>query len=103
METMRPVMVGISAASGSAMPPLVCRFGSSLRTRTRAPIGSTYSKTFWRTLDMQVVRVNSRGDVITLLRAVVCGKGSSADDRSGLDRSLERLYIKTLNNLESEN
>ncbi len=41
---MRPVIVGISAASGSAIPPLVSRLGSSLRTRTRGPIGSTYSK-----------------------------------------------------------
>ena len=45
MVTMRPVMVGISAASGKAIPPLVSRLGSSLRTRTRGPIGSTYSKT----------------------------------------------------------
>jgi hypothetical protein len=44
MATIRPVMVGISAASGKAMPPLVSRFGSSLRTKTRNPIGSTTSK-----------------------------------------------------------
>ena len=44
--TIRPVMVGISAASGSAIPPFVSRLDSSFRTSTRAPMGSTYSKTF---------------------------------------------------------
>src|SRR6188768_4295415 len=52
MATMRPVMVGISDESGRAMPPFVCRFGSSLRTRTRAPIGSTYSKVLLAVLAM---------------------------------------------------
>ena len=44
MVTILPVIVGISASSGRAIPPFVSRLGSSLRTRTRGPIGSTYSK-----------------------------------------------------------
>ena len=42
MVTIRPVIVGISAASGRAIPPFVSRLGSSLRTRTLAPMGSMY-------------------------------------------------------------
>lgn len=41
------------------MPPLVSRLGSSLRTTTRAPIGSTYSNTFFPAfgIDMDLIRV----------------------------------------------
>ena len=44
-STTRPVMVGISAASGSTIPPRVFCRASSLRTRTRLPTGSTNSLT----------------------------------------------------------
>ena len=45
--TILPVIVGISEASGKAIPPLVSRLGSSLRTRTLAPTGSIVSNVFF--------------------------------------------------------
>src|SRR5436190_22018213 len=56
MATIRPVMVGISDESGRAIAPLVCRLGSSLRTRTRAPIGSTYSKVLAAVLAIEIIQ-----------------------------------------------
>jgi len=51
MATMRPVIVGISILSGRWMPDLVCFLSSSLRMRTRWPMGSTVSSSDFLGLD----------------------------------------------------
>ena len=48
--TLALALSAVGRMLGCCIPPLVSRLGSSLRTSTRAPMGSTYSNVFFRFL-----------------------------------------------------